>query len=88
MKSSLFETLPKNVTVSRKKNKNINHDNNDLNNSSELKGENEFLKTKKLELKNNPKFLKLLQNSNHEKNFLAEKIKENEDSKNESKIKI
>ncbi len=89
MKSSLFETLPKNVTGSRKKKKEINFDKKDSKeSSSESEAENEFLKTKRLELKNNPKFLLLL-NSNNGKNFLAEKIKELEDdSQNESKLKF
>lgn len=86
MKSSLFETLPKNVTVNRKKKKPINYDNNDLKYSStESEGENEFLKTKKLELNNNPRFMKILHNSKNEKNFFAEqKQNKNIISKEES----
>lgn len=87
MKSSLFETLPKNVTVSRKKQKNINFDNNEINDSlPESEEENEFLKTKKFDLKNNPKFMKLLQNSKNEKNIFAEKINKNENSIKEGKL--
>jgi len=86
MKSSLFETLPKNVTVTRKKQKNINYENSEINNSSfESEGINEFQKTKKFNLRNNPKFMKLLQNSNNDKNFFCEKIQENNDSKKEGK---
>lgn len=76
MKSSLFETLPKNVAINRKKIKNKNYENNENTNSSiDSLEEKEFLKTKKLNLQNNPKFQKFLQNSNNKEEFIKESEK-------------